>query len=150
MVLFNLKDQQVSFFQDVNVRKALYTGINRQKIIDRILGGQAIPANGPIFPGTWAYYEGLKNVPFNSQGAIETLKQAGFVLSGENNTVRALEDQELRFELLYPDNETHRKIAESIQQDWEALGAAVEIRAVPYEELIKDYLEPRYFPGCPG
>ena len=145
MVLFNLKDQQVSFFQDVNVRKALYAGINRQKIIDRILGGQAIPANGPIFPGTWAYYEGLKNVPFNSQGAVESLKQAGFVLSGENNAIRALEDQELRFELLYPDNETHQKIAESIQQDWEALGAAVEIRAVPYEELIKDYLEPRSF-----
>ncbi len=145
MVLFNLNDQQVSFFQDANVRKALYSGINRQKIIDRILGGQAIPANGPIFPGTWAYYEGLKNVPFSYQDAIKNLKQAGFVLSGENNTVRALEDQELRFELLYPDNEAHRKIAEYIQQDWEALGAAVEIRAVPYEELIKDYLEPRTF-----
>lgn len=145
MVLFNLNDQQVSFFQDANVRKALYSGLNRQKIIDRILGGQAIMANGPIFPGTWAYYDGLNSIPFSSQKAIEMLKQSGFVISGENSTVRVLDDKELRFELLYPDNEEHRMIAEFIQQDWEALGAAVEIRAVPYEELIKDYLEPRTF-----
>ena len=145
MVLFNLNDQQVSFFQETEVRKALYSGLNRQRMIDTILGGQAILANGPIFPGTWAYYDGLKTTPFDSLNAITSLKQAGFVISGENNTVRAKEDKELRFELLYPDNDTHRRIAESMQKDWETLGVAVEIRAVPYDELIKDYLEPRNF-----
>jgi len=145
MVLFNLNDQQVSFFQETEVRKALYSGLNRQRMIDTIMGGQAILANGPIFPGTWAYYDGLKTTPFDSLNAITSLKQAGFVISGENNTVRAKEDKELRFELLYPDNDTHRRIAESMQKDWETLGVAVEIRAVPYDELIKDYLEPRNF-----
>ncbi len=145
MVLFNLNDQQVSFFQETEVRKALYSGLNRQRMIDTILGGQAILANGPIFPGTWAYYDGLKTTPFDSLSAITSLKQAGFVISGENNTIRAKEDKELRFELLYPDNDEHRRIAESIQKDWETLGVAVEIRAVPYDELIKDYLEPRNF-----
>jgi peptide/nickel transport system substrate-binding protein len=145
MVLFNLNNEQVSFFQDPIVRKAFLTGLNRQKIIDRILAGQAIIADGPILPGTWAYYEGLTSIAFHSENAISALKEDGFILSGEENPVRAKEGVELRFELLYPDTEKHRQIAEMIQADWENLGAVVEIRAVPYEELISNHLETRDF-----
>jgi peptide/nickel transport system substrate-binding protein len=143
MILFNLKNEQVSFFQDPIIRKALFTGLNRQKIIDRILGGQAIIADGPILPGTWAYYDGLESVPFHAENAIEMIKENGYVISGEDNQVRSKDGVELRFELLYPDTEEHRKIAELIQADWENLGTAVEIRAVPYEDLINKHLEPR-------
>jgi peptide/nickel transport system substrate-binding protein len=59
--------------------------------------------------------------------------------------VRSKDGIELRFELLYPDNETHRALAVMIQQNWEALGAAVEIRGVPYSELIDSYLNPRSY-----
>jgi peptide/nickel transport system substrate-binding protein len=143
MILFNLKNEQVSFFQNPIIRKALFTGLNRQKIIDRILGGQAIIADGPILPGTWAYYDGLESVSFHAENAIEMIKEDGYVISGEDNQVRSKDGVELRFELLYPDTEEHRKIAESIQADWENLGTAVEIRAVPYEDLINNHLEPR-------
>ena len=143
MILFNLKNEQVSFFQDPIIRKALLTGLNRQKIIDRVLGGQAIIADGPILPGTWAFYDGLESVPFHSENAIEMIKENGYVISGEDNQVRSKDGVELRFELLYPDTEEHRKIAELIQADWENLGTAVEIRAVPYEDLINNHLEPR-------
>jgi peptide/nickel transport system substrate-binding protein len=52
---------------------------------------------------------------------------------------------EFRFELLYPDDETHRQIAEMIQQNWEALNIAVNIRGVSYSELIDSYLNPRSY-----
>jgi len=143
MILLNLKNEQVSFFQDPIIRKALFTGLNRQKIIDRVLGGQAIIADGPILPGTWAYYDGLESVAFHSENAIEMIKENGYVISGEETQVRSKDGVELRFELLYPDSEEHRKIAELIQTDWEKLGTAVEIRAIPYEDLIKNHLEPR-------
>lgn len=145
MVLFNLKDENVSFFQDVTVRKALMEGLNRQKIIDRVLGGQAIIADGPILPGTWAYYDGLVSIPYNADSAVNDLISSGYVLSGEESQIRAKEGLELRFVLIYPDSETHRLIAERIQQDWEKLGAFVEIRAVPYQDLIQNYLETRDF-----
>ncbi len=145
MILLNLKDANVAFFQDREIRKALMTGLNRQKMIDRILDGQAIIADGPILPGTWAYYEGLEPIPFNSESAVETLKNAGYVIGGEDETVRSKEGLALRFELLYPDDEDHRKVAELVQQDWEKLGASVEIRAVPYQELIQNHLETRDF-----
>ena len=41
------------------MRKALLHGINRQYLVDHINQGQAIIADGPIFPMTWAYYDNI-------------------------------------------------------------------------------------------
>lgn len=145
LIFLNLKNPEVPFFQDVFIRKALLTGLNRQKMIDRILDSQAIIADGPILPGTWAYYDGIQTIGYNQANAIQTIKDAGYVLGGENTTIRAKEGIELRFELLYPDSEKHRLLAEMIQDNWEDLGASVEIRGVPYSELIDSYLNPRNY-----
>jgi peptide/nickel transport system substrate-binding protein len=45
-------------FTRPNIRRALLMGLNRQRMIDELLDGQGIIADGPIFPGSWAYYEG--------------------------------------------------------------------------------------------
>ncbi len=145
MVLFNLNDQEVQFFQEVEVRKALYYGINRQKIVNQVMNGQAILADGPIFPGTWAYYDDQSQVSYDQEKAIQLLKDAGYVLSGEEATLRTKDEIALRFELLYPDTESHRKQAEMIQADWEKLGVSVEIVGVPYDELITNHLDARDF-----
>lgn len=145
LVFFNLKNQEVPFFQDINVRKALLSGLNRQKMVDKIFNSQAIIADGPILPGTWAYYDGIKSVAYDPNLATQLIKDAGYVLGGENSTVRAKDGMEFRFELLYPDDETHRQIAEMIQQNWESLSIAVNIRGVSYSELINSYLNPRSY-----
>lgn len=145
LILFNLNDQELPFFQEPDVRKALYYGINREKIVNQVLHGQAILADGPIFPGTWAYYDTGLNIEYNQEKAIQLLKDAGYALTGEESTVRTKDEVALRFELLYPDNEQHRLQAEIIQANWEKLGASVEITAVPYTELITDHLEARNF-----
>ena len=49
MVLFNLNNPEVPFLQDANLRRALLMGLNRQQIVDKLLAGQAILADGPIF-----------------------------------------------------------------------------------------------------
>ncbi len=145
LIFFNLKNQEVPFFQDINVRKALLSALNRQKMVDKIFNSQAIIADGPILPGTWAYYDGIKSVEFDQNMATQLIKDAGYVLGGENTTIRAKDGVEFRFELLYPDDETHRQIAEMIQQNWEALNIAVNIRGVSYSELIDSYLNPRSY-----
>lgn len=145
LIFLNLKNQEVPFFQDVNVRKALLTGLNRQKMIDQVVNGQAIIADGPILPGTWAYYDGIHNVTYDPEKATQLIKDAGYVISGETSTVRAKDGIEFRFELLYPDDEYHRVIAEMVQKNWEDLGTVVNIRAVPYPELIESFLNPRAY-----
>ena len=75
LVLFNLKNPEVGFLQDKNVRRALLMGMNRQGLIDRQMQGQAILADGPIMPGTWAYYDKLAQVEFDKASAKQLLKR---------------------------------------------------------------------------
>jgi len=145
LVFLNLENPEVPFFQEVEIRKALLNGLNRQNMINEVFDSQAIVADGPILPGSWAYYDGIKNVPFDQETALQLIKDAGYIISGEDSTIRSKDGVEFRFELLYPDDEEHRQMAEMIQSDWEELGASVEIRGVLYSELIESYLSPRSY-----
>lgn len=145
LIYFNLNDPGLPFFQDAQVRRALYMGVNRRWIIDRLMGGQAIPAHGPIFPESWAYYEGIEQVGYDRDAAIRLLKDAGYTVPAESSNTRSKDGVELAFELVYPDTELFGKIAEQIRQDWIRLGALVDLKPVPYDVLISDYLEPRKY-----
>jgi peptide/nickel transport system substrate-binding protein len=146
MVLFNLKEPSTPYLQDKNVRLALYKAIHRQYIIDRILDGQAILADGPIFPGTWAYFDGIPRVEYDREGALNLLKAAGYTLPAEGGTIRTNEEgTEFRISMIYPDDEQHRAIAEAIQADWQALDIQVDLEAVPYDVLVLERLEGRSY-----
>jgi peptide/nickel transport system substrate-binding protein len=143
MVLLNLDSDSVSFFQEVKVRKALLLGINRQQLINEAFNGQAIQADGVIFPGTWAYMEGTPTFSYDPDQARDLLKQAGYVVTGETDPVRANDGVELKFVLSYPDDELHAKLAQMIQSDWKALDVVVTLEPVPADQFVADKLESR-------
>jgi peptide/nickel transport system substrate-binding protein len=136
LIYLNLDNPDVPFFQDVAVRRALLAGLNRQWMIDHILSGQAVQANGPIFPNSWAYYNGIERVAYSPNTASNLLRQAGYTVSASNMVT-------FTFELLFPDDETHAALAESIRDDWNALGLNVTLTALPYDELVNDHLVTR-------
>ncbi len=143
LVYLNLDNPELPFFQDVAVRRALLMGINRRWIVDHVLNGQAIIADGPIFPGTWAYYEGIEHVGYDYDGALDLLKGAGYTIPAEGGSVRSKEGVALSFELVYPDTANYSDIIEAIRGDWAQLGVHVDLKPVTYEELVNDYLTPR-------
>jgi peptide/nickel transport system substrate-binding protein len=144
LILLNLGDKQLPFFQDKNVRKALLLGLNRQLMVDKLLQGQGIVADSPILPGTWAYYNGVDNIGFDPDAAISGLKSAGYVLP-TNGNVRAKDNAFLSFTLVYPDDNLHTQLAQVIQQNWAAIGVDAKLKAVSYESLLADYLTPRSY-----
>ncbi len=145
LVLFNLKDPTANFLQDTVVRKALLTGLDRQGMINDLLQGQGITADGPIFPGTWAYYDGTKHVDFDPIAAKNMLIQDGYIISSGTDTVRQKEGTGIIFTLLYPDDPTHQAIAQYIQKNWETLNIQVDLEAVPYDQLITDRLSQKNY-----
>ena len=145
LVFLNLKNSDVPFFQDASIRRALLMGLNRQHMVDQMMGGQAIIADGPIFPGSWAYYEGIERVNYNPEAALAALKTAGYTIPGTGGDVRAKDEQLLQFELLYPLDTQHAALAEAIAADWKRLGVGIVLKPVSYEELISKYLEPRSY-----
>jgi peptide/nickel transport system substrate-binding protein len=115
--------------------------INRQAIIDRLMGSQAFIADGPILPGTWAYYEGIERLPYDPDKAIEILKAAEYTVPAAGDNVRAKEGNAMAFEMVVPDQEPYKTIASAIQEDWGKIGVKVTLKPVPYQELLSDYLE---------
>ncbi len=145
MILFNLKDPEVSFLQDEVVRKSLLMGLNRQWMIDRVLQGQAILANGPILPGTWAYYDGLQSVEYDPEAAKAALKEAEYVVPAEGEPIRTKDNLALSFHLIYPNDELHQALADRIKQDWALLDVNVELEALPYDQLVYERLDGRNY-----
>jgi len=145
MVFLNLGNPEKAFLQDVLVRKALLLGTNRQYIVDQLMGGQAIIADSPVFPGTWAYYGDTEIVHYNPDAAIALLKEAGYTIPAEGGEVRAKEGKLLELTLLYPDDPQHETIANQIAADWKKIGVRANLESVPYDVLISDRLETHAF-----
>ncbi len=141
LVYINLDDESLPFFQEPELRRALLLGINRQRIIDRLLDGQAVIADGPVLPGSWAYYDGVERVPFDRDAAQKIIKEAGYTIPAEGGDVRSKEGVQLAFELVYPDQQPYPDIAQLIADDWAQLGVQANLKAVSYAELVSDYLE---------
>ncbi len=145
IILLNLKNTQVEFLANANVRRALMLGLNRDYIISSILKGQGIVADGPIFPGSWAYYDGLEHLNYDPETAISLLKGEGYVIPASGGTVRAKDNQALDFVLVHPDDAVHAQIAQAIQQEWAQIGVQINLQAVPYDQMIPTYLAPRTY-----
>jgi peptide/nickel transport system substrate-binding protein len=144
LVLFNLGDEEKPFFQEKNVRRALMMALNRQWMVDKYLQGQAIVADSPLLPGTWAYYEGVEHLSFDPEAAERMLIDAGYTLPG-GGAARLKDDVSLSFTMVYPDTELHQQLALTIQENWAAIGVEVNLLAVSYESLLDDYLTPRAY-----
>lgn len=65
-------------FDDVNVRKAFTMAFDRQRFIDVVLSGKALPANGLYPPGLPGFNLGFKGLPFDPKQARELLKQSKY------------------------------------------------------------------------
>lgn len=144
MVYLNLSDPEVNFLQTADFRRALMMAINRDLIIENIYNGQAVPANGPIMQGTWAYYDDLEVVTYDLSEAQDLFESTGVTYDEVEEVYLTEDDLEVAVTLLYPDTTEHAAIAQQIKSDWEALGVKVTLDAQPYETVIEN-LEAREY-----
>jgi peptide/nickel transport system substrate-binding protein len=145
LIFLNQDLPSVPFFEEAAVRRALLSGINRRWIVDRILGGQAIIADGPIFPENWAFYDGIERIKYDPDASIVLLREAGYTIPADGEGVRAKDDVRLAFDLVYPNDSLSQQIAEAIQKDWEKIGVMASLKPVNNEDLINQYLDPRTY-----
>ncbi len=134
IVFLNLRSADASILQQVDFRKALMAGVNRQAIIDNVLSGQAVLAQGPIMPGNWAYYEDQSAYRFDPDGARQTLAALG--LSQDANGRFLSEGALVELSLLVQDDSQHVGIGQMLQQNWENIGITVNLESLPYDQLV--------------
>ena len=150
LIFLNLRDDALPFFKDKRVRQAMLASVNREAVVADVLKGQAIVANSPVLPGSWAYNPDLPVVAYNPGEAANLLASAGWVLpegavAGTPSYVRQKDGVAFQFTLIAPDDPTHKAVAASAQATWSALGISVTVSAVDATTLQSQYLTSRAF-----
>ncbi len=119
---------QVAPFDNVNVRKALNMGINKQAILDAVFQGSGKAAKNPIPPTIWSYDESTVDDPYDPEAAKAMLAEAG---------VENLEMDIWAMPVQRPYNPNARRMAEVIQEDFSKIGVTVNIVTYDWGEYLE-------------
>ncbi|MDW7651112.1 MAG: peptide-binding protein [Bacillota bacterium] len=134
---FNLR---LPVFQDKAVRQALNYAFPKQDFIDTVLDGVGTVAHSDTPPMSWAYNPNVKQYEYNPEKAVEILEEAGWVLNDDG--VREKDGVKLEFTMsTNSGNQIREDFQEIAKQNWEAIGASVEIQNYEGATLFGDILE---------
>lgn len=144
-VFWNPNENQV--YARAEVRKALSHALNRQHIVDTVLGGYATEIMGPVPPGgnvqqipiprssnpTAAAANILQSAGWSYDGAQRLWKNTGSKQTFERITIRTSNVPELK------------NVASAVKVDWEKLGIRVDIELYEPGDLSQNVIRPRKY-----
>jgi peptide/nickel transport system substrate-binding protein len=143
-VFWNPSDNQA--YARLEVRKALSLALDRQTIVNDVLGGYATPIMGPVPPG-----EGVKQVAIpevtRPDAAASVLEAAGWKYDGE---ARAWKNAGAKLSLSTITIRTSnvpelKNVASAVKADWEKLGIQVDIELYEPGDLSQNVIRPRKY-----
>ena len=108
--------------KDVRVRRAIAHAINRQLLIDALLGGYGRPVSILLTPANFGDSEGMKGYPFDATRAGQLLKEAG------------AEGAEISF---YTSPAYDQRLVQAIQQMLQEVGLKVAISQTDQPTFLK-------------
>ena len=124
-------------FNDVRVRRALGMAIDVNKIIDYVLYNQGERITGP-FPKQTDYYDHkVQPLPYDPKGAIDLLKEAGWLRNREGWLEK--DGKRLEFTLITNSGNDIRKAILAIAQDgWKQIGVNVRTDILEWSVFIQE------------
>jgi peptide/nickel transport system substrate-binding protein len=157
-VFLNQNEQEI--FTDIAVRQALDKSIDKDAIINSVLLGFGSKINGPLPPGVIGF-EGSKATSTAQETPTEEdrigtakniLIKNGWLYNEEKKvmekTIKGKDKkntQVLAFSLSTSDATELRRIAEILKQEWEKVGARVELRVFESGDLNQNVIRPRKY-----
>lgn len=136
---FNLQKPPLD---NIKVRQALNYAVNKPAIIQSVYQGGAEVAKNPIPPTIWGYNDAVQDYPYDPEKAKELLKQAGFE--------QGFEIDLWAMPVSRPYNPNARRMAEMIQNDWNAIGVKTHIVSYEWGEYLKRMRNGEYQTGMMG
>ena len=143
-VFFNLSRSH-AVLGDPTVRTALAQSVDRQKIIDDVYQGLALPDYGPIMPGQIGYNPDIEKINgLNLDAAKAALDKAGWVV--DNSTgIRHKGNSALAFTITTSDFALNQKTAEALRDQWRTIGADVQVQSIANRDIEKQTIRPRNY-----
>jgi len=127
-------------FDDPRVRRALGMAIDIDKIIKYVLHSQGERITGPFVKQTDFYNHGIQPLPYDPEGALDLLKEAGWIRNKggwlEKNGKR------LEFTLITNSGNDIRKAILAIAQDaWKQIGIDVRTDLLEWSVFIQERVD---------
>lgn len=129
--------------RDPLVRGALQRGLDRNKLITEVLGGQALPVDSPIARDLWSSVPSPDAYAFDKPRAEGLLEAAGWERNSDG--VRVKEGIPLVFPLATSDDPTQLAVATEIARQWGELGAQVTVQPSATSQFVEQVLLPRAY-----
>ncbi|MCS6880746.1 MAG: peptide ABC transporter substrate-binding protein [Oscillochloridaceae bacterium] len=119
---FNLRRPPLN---NLNLRRALAHGLNKDALIERALNGTAMPLDTPILPGWWAYNPEARWYAPDPAAAGRILSESGFDRGADGILER--DGRPLALELLVDNEPKRRAVADEIARQWGDLGVRISV-----------------------
>ena len=130
-------------FQDKTVRQAVAYSIDRQGLINNVMGGLGTIADSPLVPDSWAYDRNTTAYTYDPDRATKILESGGWKI----NSAGVLEKggRALGFSLLTNNDKTRVVQGEALVRQLKKARMQVEIGASGFTGLLQNFLLPRKY-----
>ncbi len=126
-------------FSDPRVRRALTMAIDRDAIIEGLLGGTGHPASSPIPSMLWAHHTGLRPLPHDPGKARALLAEAGFQ-AGRGGDLLTRDGKPFRFELeTSQESGLRARVAEMVAAQLRRIGVEAVVRPLEFGAFIQGH-----------
>ncbi len=126
-------------FQDKRVRQALYYGMDKKPIVEKIFLGLVPEAETYVPPQSWAYNPKIKGYhKYDPEKAKQLLESAGWKVGPDG--IRVKDGKRLSFEnAATAGNKQREQIQQLLQQQWRQIGVEMKINNKPAAVLFGDF-----------
>lgn len=139
MVLFNMGEMGHEAVAEVEVRRALAQGTNRQQVIDSVLNGQALLVEGPYLSSSWAFSPQIVTpIQYNPISATAVLENQGWQLN-EGQVVRQRDESELSLRLV--GLRQNSAVITALTEQWTELGVGLDVTLVEDGAALRQMLQ---------
>lgn len=112
---------------DVRVRRAITSAIDRQFIVDRVYFGQGRPATGPISHLlAWAYTSDVRQYPHDASAATRLLDDTGWRPGRDG----------VRFALTFTHASTQQRLAQALREQLKAVGIMLNLQTMDFNAAV--------------
>jgi peptide/nickel transport system substrate-binding protein len=132
---------------DIRVRRALLLGIDRQSMVDKLMGGRVPIANSFVSPQQPMYSAEAPAYPYDPARARALLAEAGWT-PGADGICRNAAGERLSLEFSTSSGVRVRELLQQVMQsEWRRIGVETTIRNEPARTLFGETLKHRVFKG---
>ncbi len=148
-LFFNQNEEPL--FREPAVRKALNTALDRDRIVQEVLGGYGQPIDGPLPPGftTLPTYSATSTTPSQKiDAARDILREGGFKINETTGLWEkkvGTEVKELKFSIETANTDTFVATAEILKTIWGEVGIPVDIKKFEQSDLTQTIIRPRKY-----